>query len=87
MKKITLAGSFPFTEEQKTRLSTLGEMRRVEFSSAEEWLAAVQDSDVILSDGDYLFENLENLKMSLLPTLLLKSVRLMLRNLRSEVYS
>lgn len=62
MKKITLAGKFPLTEEQTARLATLGEMSEVEFSSAEEWLGAVKGSDVILSDGDYLLENLEHLE-------------------------
>lgn len=62
MKKITLAGEFPFTEEQKERLQALGEVKSVNFSSSEEWLAAVQSSDVILSDGDYLLENLRHLE-------------------------
>jgi len=63
MKKITVAGSFPFTDEQKSRLEALGEVKTVSgYSSPEEWLAAVEGSDVILSDGDYLLENLENLE-------------------------
>lgn len=63
MKKITLAGEFPFTEEQEARLAALGEVKNVSFfSSSEEWLTAVQGSDVILSDGDYLLENLEHLE-------------------------
>ena len=63
MKKITIAGSFPFTAEQKARLEALGEViTTTDYSSSEDWLLAVQNSDVILSDGDYLFENLENLK-------------------------
>ncbi len=62
MKKITIAGSFPFTDEQKARLAALGEVSYITFSSSEEWLDCVQGSDVILSDGDYLFENLEKLK-------------------------
>ena len=62
MKKITLAGEFPFTEEQSERLRSLGEVNTVTFSSSEEWLDSVQDSDVILSDGDYLLENLERLQ-------------------------
>lgn len=62
MKRITLAGDFPFNDEQRVRLALLGEVRNVSFSSSEEWLEAVQGSDVILSDGDYLYENLENLE-------------------------
>ncbi|MDQ5954181.1 MAG: hypothetical protein QG583_109, partial [Patescibacteria group bacterium] len=63
MKKITITGSFPFTNEQKTRLEALGEVKTVtNYSSSEEWLSAIQGSDVILSDGDYLYENLENLE-------------------------
>ncbi|MEK7462383.1 MAG: NAD(P)-dependent oxidoreductase [Patescibacteria group bacterium] len=62
MKRITLAGDFPFTDEQRARLDSLGAVRNVSFSSSEEWLAAVQGSDIILSDGDYLFENLEKLE-------------------------
>ncbi len=62
MKKITLAGDFPFTDEQKSRLQALGEVNQVSCSSSDEWLQAVMDSDVILSDGDYLYENLEKLE-------------------------
>jgi phosphoglycerate dehydrogenase-like enzyme len=62
MKKIAIAGDFPFTDEQKARLETLGEVKHVTFSSSEEWLTAVQGSDVILSDGDYLLENLDELE-------------------------
>lgn len=62
MKKITVAGDFPFTEEQKARLEALGEVRYVACTSSEEWLSAVQGSDVILSNGDYLLENLEELE-------------------------
>lgn len=63
MKKITIAGEFSFTDEQKARLEALGEVQTVtDYSSSEGWLAAVEGSDVILSDGDYLLENLANLK-------------------------
>jgi len=62
MKKITIAGEFPFTDEQVSRLEALGEVRKVNFSSPEEWLTQVQGSDVILSDGDYLLENLGKLE-------------------------
>ena len=63
MKKITITGSFPFTEEQKDRLAAVGEVHTVtDYASSEEWLAAVQGSDVILSDGDYLLENLDKLE-------------------------
>lgn len=62
MKKITVAGSFPFTEEQKARLESLGEVTYVTSSSSEEWLSNVAGADVILSDGDYLYENLEKLE-------------------------
>jgi phosphoglycerate dehydrogenase-like enzyme len=62
MKKITLAGDFPFTDEQKARLQALGQVNQVSFSSSAEWLEAVKGSDVILSDGDYLYDNLEKLE-------------------------
>lgn len=63
MKKITITGSFPFTDSQNARLEALGEVKRVsDYSSSEEWLSAVKGSDVILSDGDYLLENLDNLE-------------------------
>jgi phosphoglycerate dehydrogenase-like enzyme len=63
MKKICITGDFPFTEEQKARLAAQGEVKNVTgYSSSEEWLSAVQGSDVILSDGDYLLENLEKLE-------------------------
>lgn len=62
MKKIAIAGEFPFTEEQNTRLQAIGEVKNVSFSSSEEWFASVQGSDVIFSDGDYLLENLERLE-------------------------
>lgn len=63
MKKIVITGDFPFTEEQSARLAALGEVTQTtDYSSSEEWLQAVEGADVILSDGDYLLENLENLK-------------------------
>ncbi len=63
MKKITITGDFPFTDGQKARLAAVGEVKiATDYSSAEEWLSTVQGSDVILSDGDYLYENLENLE-------------------------
>ena len=62
MKKISIAGSFPFTEEQRARLESLGEVRYPSYNSAEEWLAAVEGADAILSDGIYLLENLEKLE-------------------------
>jgi phosphoglycerate dehydrogenase-like enzyme len=63
MKKICITGDFPFTEEQKARLAAQGEVKNVtDYASSEEWLSAVQGSDVILSDGDYLLENLGNLE-------------------------
>lgn len=62
MKRITLAGEFQFTNEQSERLRALGEVKTVSFSSSEEWLERVQNSDVIFSDGDYLLENLERLE-------------------------
>lgn len=63
MKKIVITGDFPFTEDQEARLDALGEVRQTtDYSSAVEWLAAVEGADVILSDGDYLLENLSNLK-------------------------
>lgn len=63
MKKITIAGSLPFADDQKARLDTFGQVRTVnDYTSADEWLTAVQGSDVILSDGDYLLENLEKLE-------------------------
>ncbi|MEL6803934.1 MAG: NAD(P)-dependent oxidoreductase, partial [Bacteroidota bacterium] len=62
MKKIVITGDFPFTEEQSARLAALGEVTQTtDYSSSEEWLQAVAGADVILSDGDYLLENLENL--------------------------
>lgn len=62
MKNITLAGSFPWTDEQKTRLHLLGNIKTVtNYSTSKEWLDAVSGSDVILSDGDFLLKNLENL--------------------------
>lgn len=62
MKKITIAGDFPLTDDQKARLAALGEVKQVSFSSSEEWLSSVEGSDVIFSDGDYLLENLGKLK-------------------------
>lgn len=63
MKKIIIMGSFPFSDEQKSRLATLGEVATVtSFSSSEEWLSLVQGADVILSNGVYLLENLPKLK-------------------------
>ncbi len=63
MKKIVITGDFPFTNEQTDRLAVLGEVRTItDYSSAAEWLAAIEGADVILSDGDYLLENLENLE-------------------------
>lgn len=63
MKKITIAGDIPFSDDQKTRLEVLGDVSTVtDYSNAEEWLSAVQGSDVILSDGDYLLDNLGKLK-------------------------
>lgn len=63
MKKIIITGDFPFTEDQKTRLESLGEVKTIaDCPSAEEWLASVEGADAILSDGDYLLENLANLK-------------------------
>ena len=61
MKKITIAGDFPFSDEQKVRLESLGDVKYITFSSSEEWFDGVQGSDVILSDGDYLLENLDKL--------------------------
>ncbi len=62
MKQITIAGDFPFTEDQKTRLEALGDVKYVTFSSSEEWLEAVRGADVVCSNGDYLLENLEKLE-------------------------
>lgn len=63
MKKIVITGEFPFTEEQGARLAALGEVTQTtDYSSSEEWLQAVAEADVILSDGDYLLENLSGLK-------------------------
>ena len=63
MKKILITGDFLFTEEQVNRLKVLGEVTvTTDYSSSEEWLEAVKGADVVLSDGDYLLENLENLE-------------------------
>jgi phosphoglycerate dehydrogenase-like enzyme len=63
MKNITITGDFPFSDEQRARLDSLGTVTQTtDYSSADEWLAAVQEADIILSDGDYLLENLDNLK-------------------------
>ncbi len=63
MKKITIAGSFSFTNEQKQRLEGLGEVSWMpEATSAEEWLKNVQGADIIISDGSYLLDNLYNLE-------------------------
>lgn len=63
MKKIMIMGNLPFSDEQKSRLSTLGEVTTVtNFSSSEEWLSLVKGADVILSNGVYLLENLPNLR-------------------------
>lgn len=63
MKKITITGAIPFADEQMARLRSLGEVAILtDYKSASEWLAAVQGADVIISDGDYLYENLENLE-------------------------
>lgn len=63
MKKIVITGDFPFSEEQTKRLESLGEITQTtDYSSSEEWLKAVEGADVILSDGDYLLENLDSLE-------------------------
>jgi len=63
MKNIVVAGEFSFTEDQKKRLENLGTVTFVgESESAQQWCEKVQGADIICSDGDYLLENLPNLK-------------------------
>lgn len=63
MKKITVIGGFTLNDSQKNRLESLGEVSFITSpKSSEEWLSLVSGADVILSNGDYLLENLYNLK-------------------------
>lgn len=63
MKKIVIAGDFLFSDAQKARLAIQGEVKQTtDYSSPEEWLTAVEGADIILSDGDYLLQNLPKLK-------------------------
>lgn len=62
MKKIVIAGNIPLSDDQRSRLETLGELKVAsEYSSAADWLQLVQGADVIFSNGEYLLENLEHL--------------------------
>lgn len=61
--KIIVIGGFSFTEDQKVRLDKVG---TVEYKSApgsaDKWLQEVKGADIIASDGDFLLENIYNLK-------------------------
>ena len=60
---ITLIGSFTLNDQQKQRLQKLGTVTEVPTpASGEEWLQKVEGTDVICSDGSYLYENLTKLK-------------------------
>ena len=55
MKKILLAGTFALSEEQRTRLDTIGEVDiNTDIASAEQLVKMARDYDVICSWGDYL---------------------------------
>jgi len=60
--KIVVVGGWNLTEDQNKRLEKAGEVKYAEPKSAEEWLKAVAGAGAIMSDGDYLFDNLYNLK-------------------------
>jgi phosphoglycerate dehydrogenase-like enzyme len=63
MKNITIIGGFNFNEDQNKRLAVLGKVKAVPSpDSAEEWLKQVQGADIICSDGDFLLENIYNLR-------------------------
>jgi phosphoglycerate dehydrogenase-like enzyme len=63
MKKITIIGNFPFDEQQNLRLKFLGDIKTIGTpQSAEEWTNVSRESDVIISDGSGLLENLNNLQ-------------------------
>lgn len=61
--KIVIIGGWNLSEDQKNRLAKAGDVNYVEDpGSPEAWLKAVEGADAVLSDGDYLYENLYNLK-------------------------
>ena len=65
MKNITVIGDYiTLNEDQKARLAAIGNVSYVATpeGGSIEWLEAVQGADIICSDGDYLYENLDNLK-------------------------
>lgn len=63
MTKIVLAGSFSFTDEQKSRLAAVGDIiESSSITSDEEWLKAIEGADVVCSDGSFLYNNLNKLK-------------------------
>ncbi len=63
MKKIAIIGSFSFNEDQKRRLSSLGEVEQLDYPrSGKEWSGISDDYDAIISDGNGLLENLYNLR-------------------------
>ncbi len=62
MKKIIVVG-VNFNDDQKQRLSKIGEVQYIEdTSSSEEFLKQVQGFDVICTNSDFLLENLPKLK-------------------------
>ena len=56
MKKIALAGSFNFTDDQKARLEAIADVHTVEATSANDWAEKVKGYDVICTWGDYVLE-------------------------------
>ena len=62
MKKIHTLG-IKLNEEQKRRLTTIGELKEFESpTSIEDFLIKTENADVIYSNGDYLLESLPKLK-------------------------
>jgi len=61
--KIVVIGGWDLREDQKARLAKAGNVNYVnDPGSPEAWLKAVEGADAVMSDGDYLYNNLYNLK-------------------------
>jgi len=60
--KVVVTGQWNLTDQQKQRLSKVGEVMYVAPENSADWLKSVEGADAILCDGDYLYENLYNLK-------------------------
>ena len=62
MKTIVLAGSFTLTEDQKSRLSSIGDViEKSQINSDEEWVNIANSADIVCSDGSFLYKSLDKL--------------------------